>query len=800
MRRLSPVECSIELMGDSTAASLGAGWRVLRADVAQRIDHPWLAIVTLVTDVVDTRAEELLGRPAVLTWERPGLDAGPQILRGLVTRAEYVGTFDRQLHARVRIEPALALLRHGRRRRIFEERKPAQIAGEVLHDVFTAHAATLFDDTLVRAHDRRDHAVQYDETDLEFLRRILAEAGIAFVFDPSAEVDHVRLVDHNDGFIAVGGGRHPNELPSPPEIRVISSRPEEAPEESVQSFSASHEVTTARVTSSGWDFKHRDPTRLRSSAATGARAAVGEWLEHAGARLVELDHGDGATDDATPWMAQLAAERAALDAVELGGRGNVTLFAAGTVFMLADHPHEDLDAAPYLLTRVTHRLEVPSAAVSGEGRASTYHNEFSCVPLKHPYRPARIAAPRVHGPETAIVVGPRHEDVYTDRHARVHVQLHWDDRDTDSCRCWLRVSQAWAGLGFGTLFLPRVGMEVIVSFLGGNPDRPIVTGCVYNALNVPPVELPDHKTQSTIRTSSSPGDRGHNELRFEDAAGREEVYLRAQRNLREWVGADHGTTVGRDQTLHVGRDQRVTIAGDRKSVIEGEHHHTVEAHERYHVKGTRTVGVEESGHIHFGENIEVYVNEAKEREAEPPKRVDGAKVHVGGDAHVEATRSQTLLCGGSRVVMDTRSIDISAAESISLTVGESSLVLTPDGITIRGSSIVAAARGAVETARLALTRDRAALTSPKVALIKGKRGFAKLDGDATINGTRVIVNGVDSMELGASSVVVAGEAALAFQARTLEWLGDLVTIDPGATLEALDKIRATVEAALASSD
>jgi type VI secretion system secreted protein VgrG len=798
MQRLSPVECSIEVVGDPTVAG-SAEWRVLRADVAQRIDHPWLAIVTLVTDIGDTRVEELLGRPAVLTWERPGLDAGPQILRGLVTRAEYLGTFDHQLHARLRLEPALALLRHGRRRRIFEDRRPAEIAREVLQDVLTAHDATLLDDSLVRAHVPRDHTVQYDETDLDFLRRILAEAGIAFMFDPASDADHVRLVDHNDGFLAVGSGRHPGELPSPPEIRVISIRPDEATDESVQSFSASHEVTTARVTSSAWDFKHHDPARLRSTATTGARAAVGEWLEHARARLVELDRGDGATDDASPWMSQRAAERAALEAVELSGRGNVTLFAAGAVFSLTDHPHEDFNAAPYLLTRVTHRIEVPAAAVSGEGRHSSYHNEFACAPLDRPYRPASLPSPQARGPETALVVGPRNEEIHTDRHGRVRVQLHWDDRDPESCGCWLRVSQAWAGLGYGALFLPRVGMEVVVSFLGGNPDRPLVTGCVYNALNAPPIELPDHKTQSTIRTSSSPGGRGHNELRFEDAAGQEEVYLRAQRNLRERVGADHSTTVGRDQTLQVGRDQMVTIAGDRKSSIEGEHEHTVGKDESRHIKGSSFIGVGKSGHIGFGEHIEVYVNEAKSPEAEPPKRVDGAKIHVGGDAHIEATRTQTLLCGDSRVVMDTRCIDISAVESIKLTVGATSLMLTADGVTICGGSVLVAARGAVDGARLELSRDRAALKSPGVALIKGKSGLAMLDDDATINATRVTINGTDSMELGGSSVAVVGETVLALHARTLEWLGDLVTIDSNPAMDVLEKVRAKIDEAISSS-
>jgi len=779
MTRLGPVECSIDFTDAASVAAADPEWRVLRADVAQRIDHPWLAVVTIVTDVLDTCVEELLGRPAMLTWERPGLDAGPHVVRGVVTRAEYVGTFDRQLHARFRLEPALALLRHGRRRRIFEARKPHEIASEVLGPVFEGYGATLLDDALVRTHDPRDYAVQYDETDLDFLRRVLAEAGIGFMFDPSADVDHVRLIDHDDGFLAVGNGRQPNDLPSPPEIRVISTRPEEAAEESVQSFSSSHDMATGRVTASGWDWKHRDPTVLRSSCATGARATSGDWIEHARARLVELDRGDGPTDDATPWLARHAAERAAVEAVELVGRGIVTLFAAGTVFKLSEHPHDDFNAVPYLLTRVTHRIEIPSATISGATKASTYHNEFSCVPMDRPYRPARLAPPHVHGPETAIVVGPRHEEVFTDRHGRVHVQLHWDERDPDACQCWLRVSQAWAGLGFGTLFLPRVGMEVVVSFLGGNPDRPIVTGCVYNALNVPPVELPEHKTQSTIRTSSSPGGRGHNELRFEDGAGQEEVYLRAQRNLREWVGSDHDTTVARDQALQVGRNQTVTIAGDRTSKIEGEHRHTVGKHEWRHVMDSSFVRVERSGEAYFGEHVAMYVNQSKGSEAQPSKRIDGAKLHVGGDAHVEATRTQTLLCGESRIVMDTRGIDISAPDHITLTVGGTSLELRADGALLGGVAVRLVAKPDGEnspSSQLALAPESASLISPTKASITGGTADILLQDDAEIKGRHVGINGVDSAEMSGPSIVIDADTSLDLISKAVKWIGDHVEI------------------------
>ena len=386
MARLSPIECALELATDPAAPGSEPPWHVLRAELAERLDHPWLAQVTVVTDVIDARVEALLGRAATLWWERPGAEVGAHHAHGLVTRAEYLGTFDRQLHARLRLEPALALLRHGRRRRIFEDASVPAIVTEVLGPVLDAHGAELLGDDLAEPHAERDYCVQYDETDLDFVRRILAEDGIALTFDPLAEADHVRLVDTNDAFLPAGHDRLPMGPHGLPEVPLIPIRAEEAEEESIQSLRASRAVTTARFTASAWDFKHQPPTRLRSTASTNLEHDCGERIDHATMRLVELQRGDGPTDDTTPALAQLAAERAHGEAVELTGRSNVVCFAPGATFHLCGHPHDELDDRDYVLTRVLHRIEIPSAAVGGDGRSSSYLNELSCVPLSQPYR------------------------------------------------------------------------------------------------------------------------------------------------------------------------------------------------------------------------------------------------------------------------------------------------------------------------------------------------------------------------------------------------------------------------------
>lgn len=780
MPRLAPVSCTLELSASSDRSGFDAEWRVLRADVAQRIDHPWVAIVTIVSDAVEVRVEELLGRSASLSWERAGTDVGPHVVHGLVTRAECLGIFDRQLHVRLRLEPALALLRLTKRRRIFEELSIPAIVARVLDPVITEHGVVLCTDGLREHHPVRDYCVQYDETDLELVCRLLGDAGIALVFDPTAATDHLRLTDENDALLPVEHVRGPTASDGASEIPLIAVRYEQAEGESIQALSATHVMTTARFVESAWDFKHRPPTRLRSDHETETDSTWGEQHEHARARLVELDRGDGATEDDTPAMARRCAERAAAESLELVGRSNVTGLVPGATFEVFGHPHDAFDGHRYLLTRVLHRIEVPSAAVGGADRSSSYHNELSCVPLDRPYRPRRQPPPRAWGPETARVVGPQPDEVHTDRHGRVRVRMHWDERDEQASSCWLRVGQAWAGAGFGTLFLPRVGMEVIVSFLGGNPDRPIVTGCVYDAANVPPVDLPEHRTQSTIRTSSSPGGRGHNELRFEDGAGHEEVFLRAQRNLRERVLADHLTTVGRDQSLHVGRNRSTTIDGDHSSTIAGENRHTVGGGEYRHIHGGRSIGVSHNDHKWVGENLELYVNGSKYPETPPFERVDGAKIHVGGDSHFEATRTHTLLCGESRIHLTPGTIELEAPEAIALTVGGTRLELSSRGLGVISEEITLVAGASGDPGghpRLLLAADVAELASPGKASVTGRAASVVLRDDAEIQGCNVSINGVDTTEIGGTTINVDAETAVKVAGKMLEWAGDLVEIN-----------------------
>ncbi len=246
------------------------------------------------------------------------------------------------------------------------------------------------------------------------------------------------------------------------------------------------------------------------------------------------------------------------------GEGGCSDASPGHRFALADHPAPQLDA-PYVLTRVEHRGELHPK----EGAWRVYWNTFECVPAEMTYVPPRPKRKSVQVTLTAMVVGPSSEEIYVDEKGQIKVQFHWD-RDgkyDENSSCWIRVMQPWGGAGWGVQFIPRVGMEVVVGFEGGDPDKPMVLGSLYNGTHPSPFQLPGDKTRSGWRTQSSLGGNGYNELSFEDRAGDEEVHLHAQRNLREVVRNDHSTGVGHDRTLQVGRH----LAEDVRGRAHGDH-------------------------------------------------------------------------------------------------------------------------------------------------------------------------------------------------------------------------------------
>lgn len=641
-------------------------WVVTAVALDERLDSPYRAQVDLACTTGEHAA--FLGSSCELAFLR---DTERRRLAGIVAELESLGVTDHRHLVRLVIVPAFALLGQGSGSRIWQQVTVRDIVEELL-------GAQLGDRTIdfgqtARGKSSREMCVQYRESVRDFVARLLAEEGIGYRFEHGEGPERLCFQDHN------------NQLPEfentdcSVEVPIIPDRADEATVESIQSWMLVRRLTPTAVLRR--DFDWRAPRELLTSEVGGDDDRGRSRLAHAhGRRRFFHDDLDARANDLL--------ESLQLSGSVVRGTSNAMGFAAGIRFYLAS----DDEMAPegeYVVTRVEHH------AAQGE-----YHNEFECVPIDVPLRPPPRPHPRVHGPQTAIVVGDEGEDVHTDEHGRVRVQFHWELEPTygSEASCWIRCAQSLAGPGLGAQFIPRVGMEVVVEFLEGNPDRPLITGCVYDGDNTPPFTLPDEKTKSGWRTRSVPGPEGYHELSFEDTAGAEVVHLRSQKDLSVLVLASASHSIGSDESVSVGHDQTVTVGNDRKLTVSANHHEVV--------GDNRTMTIAQNLAITVGANRSDVVAQNS------VLAIAGAQsVKVGQDGAFEAenatwkARTNAILSSGKQMTLDVgdklgiaaaadiniaakAKAELKAAEKLTLTCGDASIVLKSNGdITITGKKL-----------------------------------------------------------------------------------------------------------------
>ncbi|WP_437798697.1 type VI secretion system Vgr family protein [Sorangium sp. So ce693] len=455
----------------------------------------------------------------------------------------------------VRLVPPLALLRRRTTSRIFQDETVPQILQHVL-----AAASLPVELRLSRTYAVRSYCVQYRESDLAFVRRLAAEEGIALCFadapdSTAAAVARAPVIFLDDPahYAATFGGEVPAALVLRPEAGFAQTGLE------IVSFSLQRALKPVTVHLRDYDF--RRPNLVLSEKA--GREAGKPPLD------VYQHHADYDAPEVTPERAQVFLEQVQRRSVVGRGESWVRALAPGRRIDLLAEASPGLEGA-YAVTRVVHEGHTPE--LSGQPAERAYRNRFECVPATALLRPRAPARKPRQVLETAIVTGPTGHEVHTDEHARVKVQFHWDldGKRNEKSSAWLRVAQSWAGASFGSQFIPRVGMEVLVGFLGGDTDCPVVLGCLYNATHPPPFPLPADKLKSGLRTQSSPGAGGTNELSFDDRSGAERVLLHAARDLEEVVANDHRLNETGQQAIVVGGSRQETISGSQTQVTSGD--------------------------------------------------------------------------------------------------------------------------------------------------------------------------------------------------------------------------------------
>jgi type VI secretion system secreted protein VgrG len=400
----------------------------------------------------------------------------------------------------------------------------------------------------------QEYRVQYGETDFAFVSRLLEDAGIAyrFAWHPEKGTSLVLMDEPHRKEPRAGGAI--------PFVAEPSGRPTTA---FVTHVSASREIKPGAFTIRDFDFRRRLDFELAGKARPEGtvEAQLEQYHYRPGAFVVEGTPGHTVPAHADEHEGAALAERSlraerSQDSL-VSYHANVVDIAPGSVFSIGGHPRARIAAPNKLLAVSLAVAGTEGAEMSITGRA---------VPASAPYRPAKTTPrPRISGVQSAIVVGPEGEEIHTDEHGRVRVQFHWDRagaRDERSS-CWIRVSQGWAGSGFGMMVIPRVGQEVLVGFFEGDPDQPAIVGRVYNAQSLVPYKLPENKTRSAWRSASTPaGDpAGYNEILFEDARGAELLGIHAERDLHKQVNRSEVERTGEDRTITVGRNRSTTVGG-----------------------------------------------------------------------------------------------------------------------------------------------------------------------------------------------------------------------------------------------
>lgn len=619
--------------------------------------------ITAVASVTSIERADILGTPATLGigYRNAG---GERLLRhvnGIVTSiagGDFTRSGQRVFH--IGLSPKLWLLDRTVNCAVYND---APKVRDVLDKVLKRNGVVA-KFKLSQTYADKEFRIQYNETDLSFVRRIAADEGIHFYFEHTADAHELVFSDGSD---------YPDCALAQLEYRQGAT-------------SGSGAVTEIRdrhvLSDSGWKHVHYDfavPNQLPSGElrSTVRNSAQGKVTGH-----TVFGEGQPIASEQQKRSKDRTEEAEAASRV-LEGRANSPVLVPGHKFALA-FGEDGASPGSYVVSAVEHHASDPTHLNQQAQQRPVYANRFTAIPADRIARAAPPPRPSMQGTFVATVVGPAGEEIHTDKHGRVRVQFPWDQVGTndEKSSCFIRVSQAWAGKGWGSMFLPRVGMEVVVQFTGGDPDQPVITGVVYNGVNTPPFPLPAEQTKSGLRTRSTKSGSAQtfNELSFEDKKGSELVFLRAQKDFER--------KVLNDDTLDVGHDQTRTVKNNRTTTIsEGNDSLTV-------AQGNRTVKVETGN-----DQLDVETGDL-----------------VIGVATGNATT--TLKLGNFVAKCSAGEITLEAAKGITLKVGQNTVKISPKGVEINGLTIAAKATAKAEVAGAVVSVKASGVTEVGGALVK----------------------------------------------------------------------------------
>jgi type VI secretion system secreted protein VgrG len=628
---------------------------------------------------------EIIGKNVTITVTQS--DNTPRYFNGLVSHFAQSGADSLFTRYQMEVVPWTWVLTRYADCRIFHNKA----VGDIIKQIFSDRGFTDFKLSLSGSYTTLEYTVQYRETDFNFISRLMEQNGI-FYFFQHEEGKHTMVIADSSSIHEPCPGQESAGL------NLTSGGLDD--DDVINSWNIGQELKSGKYTLTDYNFKTPSTSLLASEPTIdtiGGNASF-ELFDYPGEYAVR---GDGTA------FAKLRMQEEEAGHLVAHGSSVCRAFTTGYKFDLADHYQDSMNTS-YVLTEIQHIASVGggySSSGGGGAAGDTYSNHFTCIPASVPFRPARLTPkPFVQGPQTAVVVGKSQdqgsgdeddgsdgEEIWVDKYGRVVVLFPWDRKG--ACSCWVRVSQDWAGQGWGAITIPRVGQEVIVSFLEGDPDRPIITGRVYNADQTVPYALPANQTRSTFMTRSSKGGSAntYNELRFEDKMGAEQVFLRAQFDQDNQVLNDSREAVGNNRSLTVAKDQMESVGGDLHTQVTGGVFGTVGKDVNTNITGkvVEKVGGDTNSNV-TGNVVEKVGGDSNSNITGNLNQKVGQSlsIQVGENLYEKSGTNYAHQAGTMIHLKAGESVVIEAGTMLTLMVGGNSVVINPEGVSITGTMVM----------------------------------------------------------------------------------------------------------------
>lgn len=696
---------------------------IRKATITEQLAQPYSIEMELLSPDEHLDFDKILGRPMHIDIALD--DGGSRYFHAYIVEFAQTGRLGTYATYRARCAPWLWFLTRTFDCRIFQDKT----APEIIKEIFREHGFTDFQDKLTKSYRKRDYCVQYRESDFNFVQRLMEEEGIYYYFTHKASSHSLVLADSYSGHESTSG--YETIFYYPPSDNEVREK------DHIHDWRQQRNIQSGKYVVTDYDFT-KPRAKLETQYVQKRNFPNSEY------EVFDYPGGYTAVADGDHYV------RARLEALQqqserFDGIGNARGQATGYLFKLAGYPRKDQNKE-YLVIGARYELHAGEYESLERAPERDFLCTFQAINAKVPFKTAMTTLkPRVGGPQTASVTGPDGEEIFTDKYGRVKVQFHWDregQRDEKSS-CWVRVSQIWAGKNWGWITIPRIGQEVVVDFLEGDPDQPLITGRVYNQDNMPPYDLPANKTQSGIKTRSSRNGSpdNFNEIRFEDKKGSEQLYIHAEKNQDIVVENDETHFVGHNRTKTIDHDERTHVKNDRTETVDNNETITIGNDRTESVGSNESISIGSNRTESVGSNESISIGKDRTKAVTGNESVSIGKdqsFNIGASRSANVSRDDSLSVGGNRSGQISKNDDLSVGGNRSASVGKNDTLSVAKNLTIDAGDQITIKTG---SASITMKKDGTIVIKGKDITLEGSGKInAKASGDVVIKGSKVQQN------------------------------------------------------------